>query len=60
MISRSSALAAVFAVLATSTLAVAANTSISRQAELRDRPVVHLPTVEVTYKRSAAPAAPQR
>jgi hypothetical protein len=62
MISRSSALAAVFAVLATSTLAVAANTSISRQAELRDRPVVQLPTVEVTYKRSAAlaPAAPQR
>ncbi len=62
MISRPSALAVVFAVLATSTLAFAASTSAARKAELREMPVVQLPAVEIVVKRSAAsaPRAPQR
>jgi hypothetical protein len=62
MISRSSALATVFAVLATSTIAVAANTTVARQAELRQRPVVQLPAVEVVVTRSTSsiPAGTQR
>jgi len=59
MVSRLSALAAVFAVLATSTIAIAATTSAARKAELRAMPVVQLPAVEIVVKRSAAPA-PQR
>jgi hypothetical protein len=59
MISRLSAFAAIFAVLATSTLAFAASTSAARKAELRAMPVVQLPTVEIIVKRSTA-STPQR
>jgi hypothetical protein len=57
MISRLTALAAVFAVLGASTLAFAANTSAVRRAELREMPVVHLPAVEIVVKRSATSTA---
>jgi len=61
MISRLSAYAALFAVLTTSTLAFAANTAIARKAELREMPVVQLPTVHVVVKRAAsAPVTAQR
>jgi hypothetical protein len=62
MISRLSAYAAVFAVLATSTLAFAASTAVARKAEVRERPVVQLPTVEIVVKRLAAssPVAAKR
>lgn len=60
MISRLSAAAAVFAVLATSTIAWAA-TAATRRAELCEQPVVKLQTVEVTGKRPvSAPALAQR
>ena len=59
MISRLSAYATVFAVLATSTLAIAASASAARKAELRGMPVVQLPTVEIVVKRAPA-SIPQR
>lgn len=63
MISRLTAAAAVFAVLATSTLAWAATTQARRTANEAacDVTVVHLPTVQVTGKRAtAAPTLAQR
>lgn len=55
MISRLTTAAAIFAVLATSTIAWAATTQIHRRADVAcEMPVVQLPTVEVTLKRSAS------
>lgn len=60
MISRLTATAAIFAVLATSTIAWAATTQALHRAEAAcDLPVVQLPAVQVTGKR-AAPAVAQR
>jgi hypothetical protein len=56
MISRLTACAATFAVLAASTIAWAATAEINRRAELREAPVVQLPTVVVISKRSAVVA----
>lgn len=58
MISRLSAAAAIFAVLATSTIAWAANTQIQRRADVACEPqVVVLPTVQVTGKRPVVETA---
>lgn len=60
MISRLSAAAAVFAVLATSLIGWAASAA-TRRAETCEQTIVRLPTVEVTGKRAAsAPALAQR
>lgn len=57
MISRLTTAAAIFAVLATSTIAWAATTRSQQRADADcDMPVVQLPTVQVTGKRSALPA----
>jgi hypothetical protein len=56
MISRLSACATLFAVLATSTLAFAASSTVARRAEVREMPVVQLPAVEIVVKRRSASA----
>ena len=57
MISRLSTIAAIFAILATVSLAVAARShhqaTLAAEAYARQLPVVQLPTVVVTAKRSA-------
>jgi len=62
MISRLTTAAAIFAVLATSTLAWAATTQTQRRSTAAcDMPVVQLPMVQVTGKRAAsAPTVAQR